>query len=101
MFGRSQSELKLRARRLVIALERPKKGNTWAPAAVCAAALLLSQIWLPTNPLASRHSTYSPWPNWTATVAYSFGVTLRDFEVFDAELEIDELMKAQDRMDSR
>jgi hypothetical protein len=99
--GRSQSELKLRARRLVFELERPKTANLWAPAVVCGAALLLSQLWLPTNPLASRHAALSPWPNWTATVAHAFGVNLRDFEVFDAELEINELMAARGRMDSR
>ncbi len=99
MFGRSQSELKVRARRLAFELERPKKGNLWAPAVVCVAALVLSQFWLPTNPLASRHAIRSPWPNWTASFAHAFGVTLRDFEVFDAELEIGELIEAQGDVD--
>lgn len=101
MFGRSQSELKLRARRLAFEVERPKIRNNWAPAVVCVAALLLSQFWLPTNPLASRHASHSPWPNWTSTIAHAFGVTLRDFEKFDAELQIDELVEAQGHTDSR
>lgn len=94
MLGRGQSELKLRARRLALDGNRSKAASVRAPVLVCVVALVVSQMWLPTNPLASRHATYSPWPNWTATVAHAFGVTLRDFEVFDADLEIDELLEA-------
>lgn len=101
MLGRSQSELKLRARRLVFDLERPRKGSFWSPAVVCTASLLLSQLWLPTNPLASRHASHSPWPVWTATVAHEFGVNLRDFEVFDADLQIYELMDARGHSEPR
>ncbi|MCA9242090.1 MAG: M56 family metallopeptidase, partial [Planctomycetales bacterium] len=66
MFGRSQSELKLRARRLAFAVGRRRTPAAWAPVIVLAAALVFSQLWLPTNPLASRHARYSPWPSWTA-----------------------------------
>ena len=95
MLGRTQSELKVRAQRLVFQVDRPRRASLWAPALVCLTALVVSQMWLPTNPVASRHTVYSPWPNWTATAAHAFGVKLRDFETFDSELQIDELLEIE------
>ncbi|MEN1681613.1 MAG: M56 family metallopeptidase [Planctomycetota bacterium] len=97
MLGRSQGELKLRARRLAFELDRRRPNGAWAPTVVCLAAIVLSQLWLPTNPLASRHSNYSPWPTWTATVAHAFGISLRDYETFDDQLQIDELLNPECR----
>ncbi|QDU57234.1 M56 family metallopeptidase [Aeoliella mucimassa] len=96
MFGRSQSELKLRARRLVLEQRTPPYSGYWAPALVLLGAMIAAQVWLPTNPLSPHHSQYSPWPTWTASVAHAFGVSLKDFETFDRDLRVDELIEAQE-----
>lgn len=95
MFGRSQSELALRARRLASGENRSTNTRASGPGIVLGVAIILSQIWLPTNPLASRYAMYSPWPHWSATVAHAFGFRLRDFEAFDADLQVDELRDAK------
>jgi beta-lactamase regulating signal transducer with metallopeptidase domain len=50
-------------------------------AAIVAAALMCSLIWLPVNPDASRRSAWSPWPTWSARALYSTGIVVRDYEV--------------------
>ncbi|TWT76156.1 BlaR1 peptidase M56 [Posidoniimonas polymericola] len=100
MFWRSQSELRLRARRLAFAVDRPTSAGRLGPVLVCAAALAVSQLWLPTNPLASHYASYSPWPSWTATVAHSFGVRLRDFESYDTAVQLEELLEAHEALAS-
>lgn len=101
MFGRSESELKIRAQRLAFENNQFKASGIGAPALVCMAAFVFSQLWVPTNPFASRHAIYSPWPSWTATVAHAFNVTLRDFETFDAELQINELTAVENHRRSQ
>lgn len=100
LLGRSQSELKVRARRLAFEVDRRQSTGLLAIGVVCGMALAFSQLWLPTNPLASRRAIFSPWPSWTATIAHGFGVNLRDYETFDADLQLDELLEIQRRTES-
>ncbi|MCA9258649.1 MAG: M56 family metallopeptidase [Planctomycetales bacterium] len=93
MLRRNQSDLLRRARRLSREWNRVKTPRTWAPAAVCFMGLLISQLWLPTDPLASEAAAFSPWPSWTATVGHAFGLTLPDFEPYDSDLQWDELLE--------
>lgn len=97
--ARSTSELKVRAQRL--ASPRPSRGGriaSLAPAIVVIAALFTSQIWLPTNPLASPKSYFSPWPVWSAAALHTFDVSVRDFDQFDARLQVYDMMA--DRQES-
>jgi beta-lactamase regulating signal transducer with metallopeptidase domain len=38
-------------------------------------------IWLPLNPHASRRTSWSPWPMWSARVLNASGIEVRDYEV--------------------
>ena len=98
--ARSASELRLRAQRL--AARRPAKAGrlgSLAPAVVAMAAVLASQVGAPTNPLASPKTHYSPWPVWSAAALHAFDVSVRDFDQFDARLQVYELV--DDREDSQ
>jgi hypothetical protein len=53
--------------------------------------IAVSQVWLPTDPMASSRSAYSPWPTWTAEVFHLFGYKLRDYEQFDRRAQPYEL----------
>ncbi len=95
--GRSPSELKRRAKRLVAAVSRPAPRWGLAPVAgLLVAAALASQVWLPTNPLASPTTRTSPWPSWSAAALHAFDVNVRDFERFDARLQLHELLEDED-----
>lgn len=88
----SSSELRIRAQRL--AQSNPARAGRVArraPACLLLAALLLSQAWLPTNPLASPKSGYSPWPSWSAAALHVFDVSVRDFDQFEGRLQVYEL----------
>ncbi len=45
------------------------------------AVLVCSMLWLPINPRASRRSSFSPWPTWSATGLGAVGMPVRDFEI--------------------
>ena len=45
-------------------------------------ALLCSQLSLPTNPLSSNRTPWSPWPSWSAEALHTVNVSVRDYEVF-------------------
>ncbi len=92
--GRSSCELKLRARRLVSsgACSVSRFGSL-AAIGVLLVAGLASQIWLPTNPLASPSSCYSPWPSWSAATLHAFNLTVRDFDPFETRLNAHELLE--------
>lgn len=101
-FSRSPSEIVLRARRLVDLAKNPQPavtrrgmGRRAACVAVFAVACLASLVWVPSDPLASPRSRWSPWPKWTATALHCFGCNLRDYERFDRRTQIFEL--ARDR----
>jgi hypothetical protein len=50
--------------------------------------LACSQLWLPTSPLASSRSRWSPWPTWTATTLHAFDISVRDYERFDQAAQL-------------
>ncbi len=98
--GRSPSELKVRARRLVSAPATDvSRWGGLASVGVFVGAVLASQVWLPTNPLSSPQTRYSPWPSWSANTLHTFGVSARDFEHFDAHLQMHELFEDCKKMD--
>lgn len=91
--GRTGSELRIRASRLV--MESRRRSAWWAsfaPLLVVVMAGLMSQCWLPTNPLASSRASHSPWPAWSASVLHMVGVDARDFEQFEPNRQLHELM---------
>jgi beta-lactamase regulating signal transducer with metallopeptidase domain len=93
--GRTSSELKLRARRLLT--QTGYIGSRWKSAScvgVLITALIVSQAWLPTNPLASPRAMYSPWPSWSAAALHTFGLEVRDFETFEPGLQMHELLES-------
>jgi hypothetical protein len=97
-FGRSQSEIVLRAQRLVKQaselknMKHPGALSKYAAVGILLSmTLVMSQFWLPSDPLASSRSKYSPWPTWTAQVCHSFGYELRDYEKFDRRAQPYEL----------
>jgi bla regulator protein blaR1 len=102
--GRTSGELKVRAQRLVAGSGCwNRSGMAIAPVLVAISAMLASQLWAPTNPLASPREHYSPWPSWTASILHSVGIAVRDFERFDPNRQMHELMEndAQSRGDRK
>jgi bla regulator protein BlaR1 len=87
--GRSKSELQVRARRLTAATTSSVliAGRT-AMLGLLLTTLACSQLWLPTNPLASSRSRWSPWPTWTATTLHAFDISVRDYERFDQATQL-------------
>lgn len=97
-FSRTPSEIVLRARRLVELAKNPQPaGPKWrlGSATICIAILAImvgaSLIWIPSDPLASPRSMWSPWPKWTAQALHCFGYNLRDYEEFDRRTQVYEL----------
>jgi beta-lactamase regulating signal transducer with metallopeptidase domain len=97
-FSRTPSEIVLRAQRLVKLAngaengdQRGLFGRKTATVVLLVIGCILSQLWLPSDPLASRRSIYSPWPTWTAEVLHCFGYNCRDYEQFDGRVQIHEL----------
>jgi bla regulator protein BlaR1 len=94
--ARSSSELRVRAQRLARPESiAPSRLAAWVPGIILLGALMASQAWLPTNPLASPKTSYSPWPAWSAAALHAFDVSVRDFDQFDSRLQIYELTKKQ------
>lgn len=92
--GRTASELRQRAMRLASDADTPQR--IWphlASVLPILAALLVSQIWLPVNPLASSRSAFTRWPSWTASTLHAFDVKVRDYERFDHSVQIHELIE--------
>jgi bla regulator protein blaR1 len=96
--GRSVSEVRIRAARLVarhntalhnIALHNGARHNGAAPslsipvvAATMLTALAVSLLWLPIDPLTSSRSAVSPWPTWSAATLHALDMPVRDFQTF-------------------
>jgi beta-lactamase regulating signal transducer with metallopeptidase domain len=81
--GQSKGELLTRVRRLSDTSPSQSAGNGYAAITVLViAGLLGSQIWLPTNPLSSQRSDWSPWPSWSAEALHALNMTVRDYEIF-------------------
>ena len=92
--GRSKMELATRARRLANQPDDPCRTASWRSVTVLLlAAIVCSQIWLPTNPLASTRSRWSPWPTWSAATLHAFNVSARDYERFDHRTELHEWLE--------
>jgi len=103
-FGRTPSEIALRARRLVEMSkgtnQTERRGRLGKRGATCLLAVLtclLCLVWIPTDPLASTRSVWSPWPKWTANTLHCFGINLRDYEQYDRRTQAYEIMRWGDR----
>ena len=57
-------------------------------------ACLLFLVWIPTDPLASSRSVWSPWPKWTAKTLHCFGINLRDYEKYDRRIQAYEILRS-------
>lgn len=93
--GRSGEELAMRARRLVADIDPSSDRCGWLP--TCALLFLVglcTQCWLPTSPLASSRSHWSPWPSWSAAALHAFDIPVRDYELFDHNKQFDEWLEA-------
>lgn len=66
----------------------PKPWTLTATATSWLLASLMTLAWVPVNPLSSRRSYWSAWPNWTAEVLHDFGLSPRDYEVYEGRLQI-------------
>lgn len=104
-FGRRKSAIVRRSERLLHIAERSSGEGVaresigqsrLAIAALVLMAILASQLWLPVNVLASSRSHLSPWPTWSAEVLHDFGITVRDYERFDARHRLHELLTDDD-----
>ena len=67
---------------------------------VVIAALLCAQLWLPTNPLASHRSSWSPWPTWSAEALHAVNVSARDYEVFSRGNQLHEWIEDSNEPES-
>lgn len=102
-FGRTSSEIVLRARRLVDMANgtkgsnrRGRLGKLGARCILMALTCLLCLMWIPTDPLASSRSVWSPWPKWTANTLHCFGINLRDYEQYDRRIQAFEILRSGD-----
>ncbi len=88
-FGRSKSALIRRSEKLVSVATRSANVHPIRRVAALAGLVLtflvISQVWLPVNALASSRSHWSPWPTWSAEALHDFGINVRDFESFDED----------------
>lgn len=100
--GRSGKELATRARRLAAEIDRSSDGRGWlTTGALLALVGLCTQFWLPTSPLASSRSHWSPWPTWSAAALHAFNIPVRDYELFDHDKQLDDWMEEAFEFDDR
>lgn len=91
---RSRRELTARTRRLVAGVNQTPLGTGLRPVtALLLVAGLCTQLWLPTNPLASTHARWSPWPTWSAATLHAFNISARDYERFDRDNQFHEWLE--------
>ena len=99
-FGNRPSALVRRSNRLVKLAEGNQPQLRWCPIAAMAGlllcAVLIQQVWLPTNVMASQRSDWSPWPKWSASALHETGVHVRDFELFEDRVQMHELLYEED-----
>jgi beta-lactamase regulating signal transducer with metallopeptidase domain len=95
-FGNQKNALLRRCERLatIVREQAPvsRRRQYFAYAAMIFLTATASQIWLPTNALATSRSSWSPWPKWTASILHDFDIQVRDFETFDERTQIYELL---------
>ncbi|SFH70692.1 M56 family metallopeptidase [Planctomicrobium piriforme] len=99
LFGGDFGALAQRARRLAERASRPQSfpASNGAAALVIAACLLITTAWLPLNPLNSSRALWSPCPAWTSSVLHDVGISVRDYEIYDRQLDWQD--RLQDRID--
>jgi beta-lactamase regulating signal transducer with metallopeptidase domain len=100
-FGNQKSALIKRSDRLVrLAGEQPRIDpvRSWsAIGGLIVLIVIVQQVWLPTNVLASQRSSWSPWPTWTATALHdAFDVQVRDFESFEDRVQMHDYLSDDD-----
>ena len=96
--SRTPSQLRLRASRLVANdLQKPSTSHSVLTLLPLLLALLLSQCWLPTNPLASPNSRWSAWPSWSASLLHEFNIPAKDFEEFSPRTQLFELLLLEEK----
>ncbi|NLX98053.1 MAG: M56 family metallopeptidase [Rhodopirellula sp.] len=99
-FGRDDSLIALRARRLVALAETCCHRKTTpvlesaALVGLLAVAFLIGSLWLPVDALASPRARWSPWPRWTAGALHDLGIPVRDFEAYHTRVSLEELREA-------
>ncbi len=92
---RQPSQMMLRAQRLAMVNREVQPRPSFVISfIVVLLAIACSQLWLPLNPLASKQSRWSAWPTWSAAVLHELGVSARDYEPFDPQLDLYEVMNA-------
>lgn len=98
-FGNRKSALVKRSDRLVQLATQPvpHQHSRWRGAVAVTLLLLAagvaSQVWLPTNAMASNRREWSPWPRWTASVLHSLDIKVRDYEPFEERTAMHELLE--------
>jgi hypothetical protein len=90
--GRSVSEVRIRAARLVarhngVHLSR----RLPVVAATLLTAFVASFLWLPIDPLTSSRGTFSPWPTWSAAALHALDMPVQDYQPFDTRTKTHEL----------
>jgi hypothetical protein len=70
--------------------------DVWSQIVLCGFGLTLAAVWLPTNVFASPRSNWTPWPTWTAGALHDVGVTVRDHEIYDRRIRVQELRERID-----
>ncbi|QDS91496.1 Methicillin resistance mecR1 protein [Roseimaritima multifibrata] len=99
-FGNQKSALVRRCDRLVALAHNRVPSRQWRSMTAIVVLLLsvvvVQQVWLPTNVMASSRSHWSPWPTWTANVLHQCNIQVRDFELFEERVQLHELIKAND-----
>jgi beta-lactamase regulating signal transducer with metallopeptidase domain len=92
-FGKTPSELKLRAKRLVESAKHVQSTSNrcfrkglLAVGALLLISSMLTLLSVPTDPLASSRTRWSRWPKWSAHALHCLGVPARDYEVFDRRI---------------
>ncbi|MGE0406778.1 MAG: M56 family metallopeptidase, partial [Candidatus Korobacteraceae bacterium] len=96
-FGRGLGSIASRARRLVVKAngdqDSPPHNSSRLGQGLyfVMASLVIALVWLPVDALASPRSIISPWPKWSAVALHDWGITARDYEVFDSRSQLYEL----------
>ncbi len=98
-FGRRPGIVARRASRLVqfargrLAPMRSRLTPMLAGSCLIAVGCLSMGVWLPVNALASSRTNWSPWPTWTSDILHDFGIHARDFEVYDRNTRLQEIVE--------
>ncbi|MFQ5731607.1 MAG: M56 family metallopeptidase [Planctomycetaceae bacterium] len=102
-FGRGKSSIARRAERLVERARglRSSRRNGWIEQRTifsffAASVLFAGLLWIPLNIVGSPRSRWSPWPPSTAQVLQDLGLPVRDYELFDHDSQLHEVLNSDD-----